>query len=71
MALTPRELEILALIDEGQTAKEMADALFVSKRTIDFHIGNLFQELNVHNRIQALKAARKQGLLTGIDKSEK
>ena len=53
--LTPREKEVLTLIAEGYTSKEVAARLYVSKRTVDFHLANTYQKLNVKNRVQALR----------------
>lgn len=61
--LTRRELEILALIVEGHSSKQVADLLFVSKRTVDFHLDNIYEKLNVTNRMQALQKATRLGLL--------
>lgn len=61
--LTKRELEILSLIVEGHSSKQVADLLFVSKRTVDFHLDNIYAKLQVNNRMQALQRASKLGLL--------
>lgn len=61
--LTRRELEILSLIVEGHPSKKVADILFVSKRTVDFHLDNIYEKLQVSNRMQAIKRATMLGLL--------
>jgi LuxR family maltose regulon positive regulatory protein len=61
--LTKREVEILSLIVEGHASKQVADILFVSKRTVDFHLDNIYSKLNVTNRMQALNKAQRLGLL--------
>jgi ATP/maltotriose-dependent transcriptional regulator MalT len=61
--LTRREIEILTLIVEGHSSKVVADLLFVSKRTVDFHLDNIYEKLNVTNRMQALQRAMRLGLL--------
>ncbi len=61
--LTRREVEILTLIVEGHSSKTVADLLFVSKRTVDFHLDNIYEKLNVTNRMQALQRASRMGLL--------
>ncbi len=61
--LTKRELEILSLIVEGHSSKKVAELLFVSKRTVDFHLDNIYDKLQVTNRMQALQKASKLGLL--------
>ena len=62
--LTKREVEILSLIVEGHSSKQVADMLFVSKRTVDFHLDNIYEKLQVTNRMQALQKATKLGLLS-------
>ena len=61
--LTPREIEILSFIAQGFRSQEVADLLFVSKRTIDFHLANAFSKLQVGNRVQAILAASRMGFL--------
>lgn len=61
--LTNREMEILTLIAQGNSSKEAADALFVSKRTVDFHLANIYDKLQVNNRVQAFRAATRLGLI--------
>ncbi|MDO8650038.1 MAG: LuxR C-terminal-related transcriptional regulator [Candidatus Berkelbacteria bacterium] len=61
--LSKREIEVLSLIAEGHCSKEAADVLFVSKRTIDFHLANIFDKLQVNNRVQAYRAAMRLGLI--------
>jgi DNA-binding NarL/FixJ family response regulator len=61
--LTKRESEVLRLFAQGMTSREAAEALFVSKRTCDFHAANAYQKLGVHTRIKAINAAIRQGLL--------
>lgn len=47
--LTDREIEILKLIAEGYSNKEIGDQLFISHRTVDTHRTNLMKKLDVHN----------------------
>lgn len=61
--LTKREVEVLSLIAQGYSSKEAADRLFVSKRTVDFHLGNIYEKLEVSNRVQAFRAATRLGLI--------
>lgn len=51
--LTQREKEILALITEGKSNPEIAEALIISIHTVKAHIENIFRKLNVHNKVQA------------------
>lgn len=63
VSLTRREVEILSLIIEGHSSKMVAEILFISKRTVDFHLDNIYQKLQVSNRMQAIQRARRLGLL--------
>jgi DNA-binding CsgD family transcriptional regulator len=62
--LTKREAEVLSLVILGKSSKEVADALYVSKRTVDFHLANVYNKLNVNNRIQAFHEATRLGLIS-------
>jgi DNA-binding CsgD family transcriptional regulator len=61
--LTKRELEVLSLVIEGRSSKDVADALYVSKRTVDFHLANIYDKLQVSNRVQAFRRAARLGLI--------
>jgi DNA-binding NarL/FixJ family response regulator len=63
VALSPREREMLSLIVEGLTAKEMADRLDVSVHTIDTHTRHLFRKLGVHSRAAAAARALRDRLI--------
>ena len=60
--LTPREVEVLSLVAQGYS-REAADVLFLSKRTVDFHLANIYDKLQVNNRVQAFRAATRLGLI--------
>ena len=60
--LTAREQEVLALLAEGMTNAQLAEVLFISERTANRHISNIFTKLGVHNRTQAARAAVAAGL---------
>ncbi|HEY4387658.1 MAG TPA: LuxR C-terminal-related transcriptional regulator [Ktedonobacteraceae bacterium] len=62
-ALTTREQEVLRLLARGLRNKEIAARLFVSERTINFHLANIYQKLNVSGRTEALSKALEQGLV--------
>ena len=64
--LTDREAEVLNRVLEGRSSKEVARLLFVSKRTIDFHLTNIYHKLHVSNRVQAVLRAAQMGLLEPI-----
>ena len=61
--LTKREIEVLSLIAQGHTSKEASDLLFLSKRTVDFHLANVYDKLSVSNRVQAFRVATRLGLI--------
>jgi DNA-binding NarL/FixJ family response regulator len=61
--LSPREREILALLADGQTQTEIANALVLSPKTVSTHIQHLLAKLGVHSRAQAVAAAFKLGLV--------
>ncbi len=63
VALSPREKELLGLMVEGLTAKEIADRLGVSIHTTGTHTKNLFAKLGVHSRAAAVARALKDRLL--------
>ncbi|MHB9036880.1 MAG: LuxR C-terminal-related transcriptional regulator [Armatimonadota bacterium] len=62
--LTEREREILKLIFDGKCSNEVAQALAVSKRTVDFHLARAYIKLGVSNRFQAFKRAVELGIIT-------
>jgi LuxR family maltose regulon positive regulatory protein len=61
--LSQRELEVLRLIVEGATNKEIADELVLTVNTVKRHISNIFRKLEVSNRAQAIAQARELNLL--------
>jgi DNA-binding NarL/FixJ family response regulator len=61
--LTARELEVLQLLARGMRNKEIAARLYVSERTVNFHLANIYQKLNVSGRTEALSKAIAQGLV--------
>lgn len=61
--LTGREKEILRLIVDGLTAKGIAERLFLSFRTVDTHVKNIYAKLQVHSRSGAVAKAFKERLL--------
>jgi DNA-binding NarL/FixJ family response regulator len=60
--LTERELEVLLLIREGLTTRQMATRLHVSQRTIESHIEKLYRKLGVNSRVQAAARAAELGI---------
>jgi NarL family two-component system response regulator LiaR len=62
--LTPREVEVLKLIAEGLSNREIAQELTISEKTVKNHINNIFSKLHVFDRSQAMLYAIRQGLVT-------
>jgi DNA-binding NarL/FixJ family response regulator len=61
--LTPREREVLQLIAEGKTNKEIAVALNLSVYTVDAHRGRIMEKLNLHNTGELVRFAMRKGLV--------
>lgn len=61
--LTPRELEVLALVARGRKNAEIARQLFISERTVKFHVSSLMQKLGAENRTEAVTLAAQHGLI--------
>jgi NarL family two-component system response regulator LiaR len=61
--LTPRELEVLSLIAEGLSNREIAQELVISEKTVKNHINNIFSKLHVNDRSQAILYAIRKGLV--------
>ena len=62
-ALTPRELEVLALLAQGLDNSEIARALYLSQHTVKNHVSTILSKLQVENRIQAAVRAVRGGLV--------
>jgi DNA-binding NarL/FixJ family response regulator len=62
-ALTDRELEVLRLLAQGQTNKEIAAALVITERTVKFHVSSILGKLGAGNRTEAVTLAAQQGLI--------
>lgn len=60
---TPREIEVLRLISEGLTTRQVSGKLGVSERTVESHISKLYRKLEAKTRVQALATATRLGLL--------
>jgi DNA-binding NarL/FixJ family response regulator len=61
--LTPRELEVLKLIAEANTSKEIADKLVVSIKTVDRHRQNILEKLGMRDRVELTRYAIRRGLI--------
>ena len=60
--LTPRETEVLRLVAKGLTARQVAERLVLSHRTVENHVQNTLSKLALHNRAQLVRYAVEQGL---------
>lgn len=60
--ITPAELQVLQMIDQGHTQTDIADKLFVSIRTIKVHVGNILRKLGSESSKEAARKARENGL---------
>ncbi len=63
--LSPREREVLELLTEGATNKEIASSLGISENTVKNHLKNILEKLHLHNRVQAAAYALREGLGSG------
>jgi DNA-binding NarL/FixJ family response regulator len=63
VALTRREREILALVAEGHSNRELARMLWVTEQTVKFHLSNIYRKLDVANRTEASRWAHRHGLV--------
>ncbi len=61
--LTPRELEVLALLARGQPNKEIADSLYIGERTVKFHVSSILAKLDAGNRTEAARIAISRGVI--------
>jgi DNA-binding NarL/FixJ family response regulator len=63
--LTARELSILELVAKGMSNKQIGKQLFISDRTVQAHLSNIFSKLGVNSRTEAVMYAVRKGWLTG------
>ena len=64
--LTEHELRVLRLVAHGLTNRQIADFLKIKERTVEFHLGQTFQRLEVSSRTTAVLKAERLGLLNRI-----
>ena len=64
--LTPRELEILQFVIAGKTNKTIAAEIYISEKTVEFHLDNIYTKIGMRTRLMAGVWAIQQGLETEI-----
>jgi DNA-binding NarL/FixJ family response regulator len=62
--LTGRELEVLRLIADGMTSREIGDKLFISENTVKNHVRNILDKLGLHSRNEAVLYALREDLIS-------
>ncbi len=62
-ALTPREQEVMRLLAEGLSTKELAEKLFISRKTVENHRSNIRGKLGLHSTLELVRYAAKLGLI--------
>ena len=62
LGLTPREREVMALVAQGRTNRQIAEALFISDKTASVHVSNILAKLGVANRAEAAATVHRLGL---------
>jgi DNA-binding NarL/FixJ family response regulator len=61
--LTTREIEVLRLLADGLTNREIAGRLFISQKTVAAHMAHIYGKLGVHSRVEAAGRAQRLGVL--------
>lgn len=61
--LTPREQEVMRLLAEGLSTKEIAEKLFISRKTVENHRSNIMSKLGLHSTIELVRYAARLGLI--------
>jgi DNA-binding NarL/FixJ family response regulator len=62
LGLTAREVEVLALVAAGRSNRQIAQALFISPKTVGVHVSNILAKLGVAGRVEAAAIAHRLGL---------
>jgi len=62
--LTPQEVKVLNLVAEGRTNRDIGKELFITERTVKFHVSSILSKLGASNRTEAVAISRDRGLLS-------
>jgi DNA-binding NarL/FixJ family response regulator len=60
--LTPREMQILQLVIEGKTNRAIASEIYISEKTVEFHLDNIYTKIGVRSRLMASVWALHHGI---------
>jgi DNA-binding NarL/FixJ family response regulator len=63
--LTSREHEVLLLVAQGRSNRQIADQLYISAKTVSVHVSNILAKLEAASRTEAVALAQRRGLLSG------
>jgi DNA-binding CsgD family transcriptional regulator len=63
VGLSPREIQVLALVSEGVATQQIARRLSVSPSTVRSHVQNILRKVGAHNKLEAIAIARREGIL--------
>jgi ATP/maltotriose-dependent transcriptional regulator MalT len=61
--LTKKEIEVLTLIFQGKSSTEVGEELFISRRTVEFHLANTYAKLEVKSRMAAFSRLQELGMI--------
>jgi DNA-binding CsgD family transcriptional regulator len=64
--LTARELEVLRLVADGRSNGQIAESLFISRKTASVHVSNILAKLGVSTRVEAAALAHRRGLAARV-----
>ena len=70
LGLTDREAEVIRLVAAGRSNQQIADALFITRKTASVHVSNILGKLGVANRVEAAAIAQRLGLVDSPDTDE-
>ena len=69
--MTERELQVIALLAEGKTNREIAERLFMAEKTASVHVSRILSKLDVRSRTEAAAVAHRQGLAASVAEGDR